>query len=273
MLDSRVRPGHAKHHGLVLPKDDPFWDTHYPPNAWNCRCKVNAYTKSQLEKRGYEVSKVAPESFAHKDWAYHVGKTDNISKIYDNKIAKISDSGLKKAALKEKQTLVKKAFKSVAKKQLNEMIDEVIVKGNVKTPINIIQVGHITQTLASMAKKLLKEDVKSGGIILTKKELTHASPKRKEAYNHSFRVDEMRQIIDVLEDDDNAYIDLRDKHKNIVYIFEDEKDNTKLNLIPIEISKMHKKFKINNYVITLDKVDKISIKRLIEKKYIRKISE
>jgi len=30
------RPEHQKWYNLVLPADDPFWDTHYPPNGWGC---------------------------------------------------------------------------------------------------------------------------------------------------------------------------------------------------------------------------------------------
>lgn len=28
------RPEHSQWHGLILPIDDPFWTTHYPPNGW-----------------------------------------------------------------------------------------------------------------------------------------------------------------------------------------------------------------------------------------------
>ena len=45
--DDRVRPDHAKLDGLVLPVDDPFWETHYPPWDWGCRCTVSGMT--QLE--------------------------------------------------------------------------------------------------------------------------------------------------------------------------------------------------------------------------------
>ena len=40
MEDDRVRPSHAALDGLVLPKDDPFWDTHTPPWDWGCRCRI-----------------------------------------------------------------------------------------------------------------------------------------------------------------------------------------------------------------------------------------
>jgi len=31
------RPEHMKWYNLVLPSDDPFWNTHYPPNGWGCK--------------------------------------------------------------------------------------------------------------------------------------------------------------------------------------------------------------------------------------------
>ena len=38
--DERVRPSHKAWDDLIYPKSDPFWNTHYPPNDWNCRCFV-----------------------------------------------------------------------------------------------------------------------------------------------------------------------------------------------------------------------------------------
>ena len=47
--DGRVRPEHAGMDGITLPVDDPFWDTNYPPNGWNCRCTVVQVLKADNE--------------------------------------------------------------------------------------------------------------------------------------------------------------------------------------------------------------------------------
>ena len=31
------REEHMQWYNLVLPADDPFWNTHYPPNGWGCK--------------------------------------------------------------------------------------------------------------------------------------------------------------------------------------------------------------------------------------------
>jgi len=44
------REEHESWDGLVLPKDDPFWDAHFPPNGWGCKCYTRAVTESQRKK-------------------------------------------------------------------------------------------------------------------------------------------------------------------------------------------------------------------------------
>lgn len=44
-----VRAEHAALHGLIFRSDDPFWDSHYPPWGFNCRCTVVALTPGQVK--------------------------------------------------------------------------------------------------------------------------------------------------------------------------------------------------------------------------------
>ncbi len=37
---SHPRPHHVALDGVVRPADDPFWNIHYPPNGWGCKCRV-----------------------------------------------------------------------------------------------------------------------------------------------------------------------------------------------------------------------------------------
>ncbi|QOF67332.1 minor capsid protein [Actinobacillus sp. GY-402] len=54
--DSRTRASHLALHEKIYRYDDPIWDSMYPPNGWNCRCRVRALSASRLKKMGLEVS-------------------------------------------------------------------------------------------------------------------------------------------------------------------------------------------------------------------------
>lgn len=46
----RHRLQHLQWAGLVLPVDDPWWQTHYPPNGWGCKCRVRQITRREADR-------------------------------------------------------------------------------------------------------------------------------------------------------------------------------------------------------------------------------
>lgn len=54
------RPLHVAWDGLVLHADDPWWQTHYPPNGWGCQCTVIALEDRDLQKLGKTGPDTAP---------------------------------------------------------------------------------------------------------------------------------------------------------------------------------------------------------------------
>ena len=54
------RREHETWHNTVLPVDDEWWLTHYPPNGWNCHCTVQSLNERDLERYGLTVSPQAP---------------------------------------------------------------------------------------------------------------------------------------------------------------------------------------------------------------------
>lgn len=50
MNDSKVRDTHAALNGVVLPANAKFWERHYPPFEWGCRCQVVPLMEEDVEE-------------------------------------------------------------------------------------------------------------------------------------------------------------------------------------------------------------------------------
>lgn len=57
----KKRPEHMAWVGIILPVDDPFWQTHYPPNGWLCKCRVRQISRREAERLGYDPTTGGPQ--------------------------------------------------------------------------------------------------------------------------------------------------------------------------------------------------------------------
>lgn len=59
VLDGRTRPSHRALNGRIFRYDDPFWNSFYPPNGFNCRCRVRARSEDDMTSKDLQLSKGA----------------------------------------------------------------------------------------------------------------------------------------------------------------------------------------------------------------------
>lgn len=79
------RVPHMQWYNLVLPADDPFWETHYPPNGWGCKCGVVSHSKREVDELKkeeadgpYPINTTAPKITTRKWTNPRTGEVLNI---------------------------------------------------------------------------------------------------------------------------------------------------------------------------------------------------
>ena len=83
------RPHHLSWDGIVRRHDDPWWQTHYPPNGWGCSCYVIAVSRAQAERMGGRFEEPPPDDPGAIDrgWDYMPGQSvaDELREVVDQK--------------------------------------------------------------------------------------------------------------------------------------------------------------------------------------------
>lgn len=87
--DERVRSDHEALDGIVRHIDDPFWNTHFPPNDWNCRCDVTAHAEDEVEVTPDDGLKGLPDP--DELFAFNPAKDKQIFDLHNHPYLKVAD--------------------------------------------------------------------------------------------------------------------------------------------------------------------------------------
>jgi uncharacterized protein with gpF-like domain len=79
----RPRPLHQSWNGVTLPADHPWWQSHFTPNGWGCKCFIESLSKRDVEKEGIKVADKAPDDGTYEWTNKKTGETMEIPKGID----------------------------------------------------------------------------------------------------------------------------------------------------------------------------------------------
>lgn len=269
VLDSKTRPAHRRLHGTTLPKTDKFWDTNYPPNGWNCRCKVQVLTEAEVRARG--ITPLADGSFlpnvAQDDFAYNPGKMDYLDEIFSEKkqealgavTAETARQNLKErlAGFGHERNLY------VWQKGLDGMVDAVIGGIIIKDKVfQVAQVGELSPGVKASLKQLGVEP-KADSIAVYQNTISHitrdSKPKNKEP-----NAAEIKAIVGVF---DRAKHVFYDKQKsNLLYFYKSLQNDQMVNYAAVDLDFVLKKFKTDNFIATISKIPFINFRNILRDK-------
>ncbi len=73
---------HKAWDGLIIPLDDPWWDTHTPQNGWGCKCRKRSLSRVEAERRWKQAGKEGPDQVPPIEWEEKVvGKNGSNPRI------------------------------------------------------------------------------------------------------------------------------------------------------------------------------------------------
>lgn len=171
LTDSRVRPSHLALNNIVRHIDDSFWDTHFVPNGFNCRCAIDAITESQAKRLGITTDDDLPDIQPDNGWAVSPASYGKqLNEVLDQKIAdaelKLADELIKvrdeALVSQEANEAIVKAFEPMSEtsKQVNEsIVDRVLEKNKDVEPSAIRMLTELVKDEEQALTDLLKTSV------------------------------------------------------------------------------------------------------------------
>ena len=242
--DSRTRASHLALHEKVYRYDDPIWQTMYPPNDFNCRCRVRALSERRLNKLGLKVSqsngeikqgwaiagvdKVTGEETHAKvtsimtdqgtmttspGWNYNVGLSavgTDIALI--RKILTVKNRDLRS------QTIQAINNSEARHKAFANWVGQMLSKD--KHDNHYIGVGIITPYIANQVAELSKTKFAERVLVMSERNFTHSNSPKHRDKGIALSKDEYANLPLIIA---NPKLVLWDKtHQNLIYLNQDK---------------------------------------------------
>ncbi len=268
--DQSIRDSHRALHHKIFRADDPIWDTIYPPNGFNCRCKVSALSERDMKRRGFSVdSATVKKEFIKKDkhgndrYRYKI-TTDNDSEYIDDgfgynagKEMLRADRIFKKAVALPPQIssavmsemLSQPYFANRLYMQHRQWVDN-IVSGNtelLKQADNIVTLGVFNAQLLQGLQHL-NITPQSAVIAMSKGDLLHATRAKKQKQGIAVPIEFWQQLPKYLQKPTAVLLDTTQKYNALIYVYDIEK--TKVVVTIDYTTKVSKQSAVVNMVTT-----------------------
>lgn len=238
VLDGRTRPLHRAMNGRVFRYDDPLWNALYPPNGFNCRCRVRALSDDAIGSEGVRVQSsdgllidhdirmqdgctvqvkalrikvdgqdklFAPDA----GWSYNPGQTvfGNDSEVM-RKISAVPDRAIRVQAV---QAINNSALRHQV---FADWVDAALAR---RMPGHEAQVvGFVSEGIADFAKKNNGGADAARVLALPEKKLLHADSQKHQQEGIALTVDEFKSLPEIVAAPDAVYWDAR--HQTLVYV-------------------------------------------------------
>ncbi len=284
----QYRIGHSENHRLqhvawnkmVLSADDAFWDTHFPPNGWGCKCWVKQLTRLDVKKTGISKSpKIEHVDFVNKRtgevWkvpkGIDAGWHTNAGKLRAESLAKFTMDKLPELPAKQ-ATIAFKDLRSTIKgglvKEYQIWLKPCLEGQKPKGERRII--GALSPALANA---LTRQGLppQSGAIGITDKSIAHMLRDIKKARGAALIEEMIKNLPLILLNSKAVLFDT--KTQSLVFVEDIQGDNkakivTKINYklkAPKEARKQGKAHIVTNEIITTGRV---ALHNLKEKHYV-----
>ncbi len=163
---AKQRDSHKIWYGLIKPINDPFWDTAFPPNGWNCKCWVK-----QTDAQASDKIVSPPEEI--KGISGNAGKTATIFSATHAYVSKLNKDEKKEVASEMKKQNIPSAeelskrrieFEAFGKEYEKTFFDDltggyvVTHKGHKFNEITGIQEKETVKLFAKIGRKIIFND-------------------------------------------------------------------------------------------------------------------
>ena len=251
VMDSNTRPSHGAVNGQVFHFTDPFWQTHYPPNGWGCRCRVRAISEQRLQQM-----QITPQTSTNKLTTTNVetGFNQHTGEVYHGEVTTYNDGKGNKitpdkgwnynagsAAFGQDIEIMRKLTQVQSPQVRQQAIQALNNNGYrqqvfsrwVSDSLTKRRAAHSVQTVGFLTESLANAVVAKGFaapsrvLVISEKNLLHADSNKHANKGATLSLREYQALPKMLNEPEAVLWD--NKHNNLLFIYP-ASDNSKIKI-------------------------------------------